>query len=135
MQMIDLHQATITLNAYSTSINVRTTMRHPDAHEESMKIEKRLAELASEKKEALIIVTLIMERVTKHSEQLVVAFTGELAELLEAIDRVMVAVAEANRVELAHKEKTQRMEPTESSSAKAIREFLASRVANRTQAT
>jgi|tagenome__1003787_1003787.scaffolds.fasta_scaffold19720914_1 hypothetical protein len=129
--MIDLHQATITLNAYSTSIRLQTNLRHPDADEESGKIEKRMVDLAAQTQEARVLLIMVLEEVIKYHEQLLVGYTGELADLFPAIERVRVAVAEANKVLLAHKGKSQRREPEESQSAMAIREFRASQAARR----
>jgi hypothetical protein len=131
MPMIDLHQAIITLNAYSTSISLHTNLRHPDPDEESNKIEKRMAALAAETREARVILIMVLEEVVKHHEQLLAGFTRELADLFPAIERVRGAAAEADKVVLAHKEKSQRKEPEESPGAKAIREFRAKQAAGR----
>ncbi|MDB5607440.1 MAG: hypothetical protein JWP25_4340 [Bradyrhizobium sp.] len=132
MQMIDLREATKTLDAYSTSIIGKSRFYDQTlkfgAPEEIEKItEGMIAELKAETKEAMIILMMVMEEVIRHSTQLVAAFPDELAEWYEAINRSRAATNEAKKVTLAHKEKFQRKRPEESPSAKMIREFRAAR--------
>jgi hypothetical protein len=66
---------------------------------------------------------MVMEEVTRHSEQIVAGFPTEFAELSKALSRNHTATDEANKTMLAHKERLQRKEPMENRVVKAIREF------------
>ncbi len=128
MQLIDLREATNTLNAYSTSIIGKTRLydkiSKPGVPEEIGKvIEGLITNLQAETKGALIISIMVMETVTRHPEQIVVGFPTEFAELSKALSRNLTATDEANKIMLAHKERLQRKEPTENRVSKAIREF------------
>jgi wyosine [tRNA(Phe)-imidazoG37] synthetase (radical SAM superfamily) len=128
MQLIDLREATNTLNAYSTSIIGKTRLydkiSKPGVPEEIGKIiEKLITNLQAETKGAMIISIMVMEEVNRHSEQIVAGFPTELAELSKALSRNRTATDEANKIILAHKERLQRKEPMEYPIAKAIREF------------
>jgi len=128
MQLIDLREATNTLNAYSTSIIGKTRLydkiSKPGVPEEIGKvIEGLITNLKAETKGALIISIMVMETVTRHPEQIVVGFPTELAELSEALNRNRTATDEANKTMLAHKERLRRKEPMENPVSKAIREF------------
>jgi hypothetical protein len=128
MQLIDLREATNTLNAYSTSIIGKTRLydmiSKPGVPEEiGTVIEGLITNLEAETKDTMVISILVMEEVTRHSEQIVAGFPTELAELSKAIRRNHTATDEANKIMLAHKERLQRKEPTENPVAKAIREF------------
>jgi hypothetical protein len=132
MQIIDLREATKTLDAYSTLIAGKSRFYDQTlkfgAPEEIEKItEGMVAELKAEANEAMIILIMVMEEVIRHSTQLVAAFPDELAEWYEAINRSRAATIEANKVTLAHKQKSQRKQPEESPSAKVVREFRAAR--------
>jgi len=128
MQLIDLREATNTLNAYSTSIIGKTRLydeiSKPGVPEEIRKvIQGLITNLQAETKGALIISIMVMETVTRHPEQIVVGFPTELAELSEALNRNRTATDEANKTMLAHKERLRRKEPMENPVSKAIREF------------
>ncbi len=128
MQLIDLREATNTLNAYSTSIIGKTRLyaqiSKPGVPEELRKvIEGLITNLEAETKGAMIISIMVMETVTRHPEQIVVGFPTELAELSEALNRNRTATDEANKTMLAHKERLRRKEPMENPVSKAIREF------------
>ena len=128
MQLIDLREATNTLNAYSTSIIGKTRlydkMSKPGLPEEIAKIiEGLITNLEAETKGAIIISIMVMEEVTRHPEQIVAGFPTELAELFKALSRNHTATDEANKIMLAHKERLQRKEPMENPISKAIREF------------
>jgi hypothetical protein len=128
MQLIDLREATNTLNAYSTSIIGKTRLydkiSKPGVPEEMGKvIEGLITNLKAETKGAMIISIMVMEKVTRHREQIVAGFPTELAELSKALSRNRTATDEANKIMLAHKERLQRKEPMEYPIAKAIREF------------
>ncbi len=128
MQLIDLREATNTLNAYSTSIIGKTRLydkiSKPGVPEEIGKvIEGLITNLKAETKGALIISIMVMETVTRHPEQIVVGFPTELAELSKALSRNLTATDEANKIMLAQKGRLQRKEPTEYPISKAIREF------------
>ena len=128
MQLIDLREATNTLNAYSTSIIGKTRLydkiSKPGVPEEIGKvIEGLITNLKAETKGAMIISIMVMETVTRHPEQIVVGFPTELAELSEALNRNRTATDEANKTMLAHKERLRRKEPMENPVSKAIREF------------
>ena len=128
MQLIDLREATNTLNAYSTSIIAKTRLydeiSKPGVPEEIRKvIEGLITNLEAETKGAIIISIMVMEEVTRHPEQIVVGFPTELAELSEALNRNRTATDEANKTMLAHKERLRRKEPMENPVSKAIREF------------
>ena len=129
--MMDLREATKTLDAYSTLILSKTSfcdeLLNPQTPEEKDVIEKTIAALKIETKEAMVILTLVLEEVIKHHEQFVIGFTGELTDLMEAVNRSQAATAEARKATRAHEEKSQTKEPKESPSAKAIREFRANR--------
>ena len=58
---------------------------------------------------------------------LVIGFTDELLELIEALNRSRSAIQKVCKATLAHEEKSRTKEPQESPSAKGIREFLARR--------
>jgi len=128
MQLIDLREATNTLNAYSTSIIGKTRLydkiSKPSVPEEMGKvIEGLITNLQAETKGAMVISILVMEEVTRHPEQIVAGFPTELAVLSKAVSRNRTATDEANKIMLAHKERLQRKEPTENRVSKAIREF------------
>jgi len=128
MQLIDLREATNTLNAYSTSIIGKTRLydkiSRPGVPEEIRKvIEGLITNLEAETKDAMVISILVMEVVTRHPEQIVAGFPTELAELSKALSRNHTATDEANKIMLAHKERLQRKEPMENRVSKAIREF------------
>ena len=128
MQLIDLREATNTLNAYSTSIIGKTRLydeiSKPGVPEEIGKvIEGLITNLQAETRGAMIISIMVMETVTRHPEQIVVGFPTELAELSEALNRNRTATDEANKTMLAHKERLRRKEPMENPVSKAIREF------------
>jgi len=128
MQLIDLREATNTLNAYSTSIIGKTRLydkiSKPGVPEEIGKvIEGLITNLQAETKGALIISIMVMETVTRHHEQIVAGFPTELAELSKAVSRNRTATDEANKIMLAHKERLRRKEPMENPVSKAIREF------------
>ena len=128
MQLIDLREATNTLNAYSTSIIGKTRLydeiSKPGVPEEIRKvIEGLITNLEAETKGARIISIMVMEEVTRHSEQIVAGFPTELAELSKALSRNHTATDEANKIMLAHTERLQRKEPMENRVSKAIREF------------
>jgi hypothetical protein len=129
--MMDFREATKTLDAYSTSILSQTRfcdkLLNPQTPEEKDVIEKMIAALKVETKEATVILTLVLEEVTRHHEQFVIGFTGGLTDLIEAVNRSQVATAEARRARRAHEEKSQTEESKESPSAKMIREFRANR--------
>jgi predicted nucleic acid-binding protein len=88
-------------------------------------IEKLIAALKVETKETMVISTLVLEEITSYHEQFVIGFTDELTELIEALNRNHAATDGARKATRAHEEKSRTKEPQESSSAKAIREFLA----------
>ena len=128
MQLIDLREATNTLNAYSTSIIGKTRLydkiSKPGVPEEIGKvIEGLITNLQAETKGAMIISIMVTEEVTRHPEQIVAGFPTELAELFKALSRNHTATDEANKIMLAHKERLQRKEPMENRVVKAIREF------------
>lgn len=132
--MMDFREATKTLDAYSTSILSKTRfcdkLLNPQTPEEKDVIEKMITALKVETKEATIILKLVLEEVTRHHEQFVIGFTGELTDLMEAVNRSQAATAEARKATRAHEEqsqeeKSQTEESKESPSAKMIREFLA----------
>ena len=128
MQLIDLREAINTLNAYSTSIIGKTRLYEqiskPGVPEEIGKIsEKLITNLEAETKGAMIISIMVMEKVTRHSEQIVAGFPTELAELSKALSRNQTATDEANKIILVHTERLQRKEPMENPVSKAIREF------------
>jgi hypothetical protein len=128
MQLIDLREATNTLNAYSTSIIGKTRLYEqiskPGVPEEIAKIvEELITNLQAETKGAMIISIMVTEEVTRHPEQIVAGFPTELAELSKALSRNYTATDEANKIMLAHKERLQRKEPMENPVSKAIREF------------
>jgi hypothetical protein len=129
--MMDLREATKTLDAYSTLILSKTSfcdkLLNPQTPEEKDVIEKMIAALKVETKEAMVILTLVLEEVIRHHKQLVIGFTGELTDLMEAVNRSQAATTEARKATRAHEEKSQTKEPKESPSAKAIREFRANR--------
>jgi DNA polymerase III delta prime subunit len=129
--MMDFREATKTLDAYSTSILSKTSfcdkLLNPHTREEKDVIEKMIAALKVETKEAMVILTLVLEEVTMHHEQIVIGFTGELTDLIEAVNRSQAATAEARMATRAHEEKSQTEESKESPSAKAVREFCANR--------
>jgi len=126
--MMDLREATKTLNAYSTLIMSKTRVcdtLNPKTPEEKNVIEKLIATLEVETKETMIISILVLEMITRHHEQFVFGYTGELAELTEALNRNRAATDEARKTTLAHEQKFQVKEPGENPVAKAIREFKA----------
>jgi hypothetical protein len=128
MQLIDLREATNTLNAYSTSIIGKTRLYDKISKlgvtEEIVKIiEGLITNLEAEAKEATIISIMVMKKVTRHPEQIVAGFPTEFAELSKALSRNQTATDEANKIMLAHKERLQRKEPMENPVSKAIREF------------
>jgi hypothetical protein len=129
IQMMDLREATNTLNAYSTLIMSKTRFcdkaLNPETSEEKNVIEKLIAALKVETKASMIISMLVLEVITSHHEQFVFGFTGELAELTEALNRNRAATDEARKTTLAHEQKFQVKEPGENPVAKAIREFKA----------
>ena len=130
MQLIDLREATNTLDAYSTSIIGKTRLYEqiskPGVPEEIRKvIEGLITNLEAETKGAIIISIMVMEEVTRHPEQIVAGFPTELAELFKALSRNHTATDEANKTMLAHKERLRRKEPMENPVSKAIREFRA----------
>src|SRR5882724_13642424 len=106
MQLIDLREATNTLNAYSTSIIGKTRLydkiSRPGVPEEIRKvIEGLITNLEAETKDAMVISILVMEVVTRHPEQIVAGFPTELAELSKALSRNHTATDEANKTMLA----------------------------------
>jgi hypothetical protein len=122
--MMDFREATKTLDAYSTSILSKTRFC------DKLLNPQTIAALKVETKEATIILKLVLEEVTRHHEQFVIGFTGELTDLMEAVNRSQAATAEARKATRAHEEqsqeeKSQTEESKESPSAKMIREFLA----------
>jgi hypothetical protein len=88
-------------------------------------MEEMIATLKDETRQASVLLILVSEDIIKHYEQLVIGFADEPLELIEAQNRSHSAIQEACKVTLAHEEKSRTKEPQESSSAKAIREFLA----------
>jgi hypothetical protein len=129
--MMDFREATKTLDTYSTLILSKTRfcdrLLNPQTPEEKNVIEKMIAALKVETKEAMVISMLVLEEVTRHHEQFVIGFTGELTDLIEAVNRSQAATAEARKATRAHEKKSQTEESKESPSAKAIREFRTSR--------
>jgi hypothetical protein len=129
--MMDLHEATKTLNAYSASIASRTRFCNKALNsmtvEDKDVIEKLFTTLKVETKETMAISMLVLEEITKHHEHFAIGFTDELTELIEAINRNHAATAEARKATLGHEEESRTKEPQESQSARAIREFRASR--------
>jgi hypothetical protein len=130
-KMMDLREATKTLNTYSTSLVSKTRFcdkaLNPGIAEEANVFEKLITALKAETKETMIISTLVLREIVRHHEQFAVGFTEELTELTEALNRSRAATDEARKATLAHEEKSQEKEPAESPSAKAIREFRARR--------
>jgi hypothetical protein len=132
VQIVDLREATKTLDAYSTSIVGKSrfydqTLRLGVPEETEKITAEMIAKLKAESKEAKIILILVMEEVVRHSKQLVAGFCDELVEWYESMNRSRAAVAEALKVTGAHAEKSRIKDPGESPSAKAIREFRAER--------
>jgi hypothetical protein len=129
--MMDLREATKTLDAYSTLILSKTRfcdkLLNPQTPEEEDVVEKMITALKVETKEATIILKLVAEEITRHHKQFVIDFTDELTDLMEAVNRSQAATAEARKARRAHEEKSKTKESTESPSAKAIREFRANR--------
>jgi hypothetical protein len=130
MHMMDVREATNTLNAYSTSIIGKTRfcekVSNPGASEEVNKlVEELFTTLEAEAKEAMIISIMILRHVAQHSEQFAIGFTDELTELTEALNRSRAATDDACKLTLAHNEQSQRREPEENPTVKAIREFRA----------
>jgi wyosine [tRNA(Phe)-imidazoG37] synthetase (radical SAM superfamily) len=128
MQLIDLREATNTLNAYSTSIIGKTRLydkiSKPGVPEEIVKIiEELITNLEAETKDATVISILVMKEVNRHPEQIVAGFPTELAELSKALSRNQTATDEASKIVLAHTERLRRKEPMENPVSKAIREF------------
>jgi len=126
--MLDVREAINTLNAYSMTIASKTrlceNLSNRGAPEEAKKaIEEFITALEAETKESIIIAILVMEEVTRHAEQMVAGFTGELAELITALNRNNEATDEASKFTLAHQEKNKPQDPTENPIAKAIKEF------------
>jgi hypothetical protein len=128
--MMDLREATKTLNAYSTLIVSKTRFcnnaLNPETAEDKNVIEKLFTALKVETKETTVISILVLAEITKHHERFVIGFTDELTELIEAINRNQAATAEARKAMLAHEEESRTKEPQESPSARMIREFCAS---------
>ena len=129
--MMDLKEATKTLNAYSTSIESKARFydrtfsdERPEAKQVIIKI---LAALKVETKDTMIVLTLVLEEIIKRPTQFVVDFTEELTELMEAINRNQAATAEARKLTHCHEVQSGRDKPKESPSAKMIREFLEKR--------
>lgn len=127
--MMDVREAISTLNAYSMSIAGKTRLcensADPGAPEEAKKaVEGLIPTLKAEAREAKIILIMVEEEVSRNAEQMVVGFTGELAELIKAINRSHDAIHEARKFTIAHQEKTQLKDPRENPTAKAINEFL-----------
>lgn len=126
---MDLREATKTLNAYSTLIVSKARFcdkaPNPAIPEAKDVMEEMIASLKVETRQASVLLILVSKDIIKHNERLVIGFTDELLELIEALNRSHSAIQKACEVTLAHEEKSQTKEPQESSSAKAIREFLA----------
>ena len=127
--MMDVREAIKTLNAYSTLIVSKARFcdkaPNPEIPEAKDVMEEMIASLKVETRRASVLLILVSKDIAKHTEQLVIGFTDELAELIEALDRSSSAIQEACKVTLAHEEKSRTKEPQESPSAKGIREFLA----------
>jgi hypothetical protein len=125
--MMDLQEATKTLDAYSTLLVSKTRFWEnapsPETAEGKSVIEKLVAALKVETKGAMIISILLWEEIIKHHEQFVVGFTDELAELVEALNRSHEATDKARKATLAYEGKSRIKAPEESPSAKVIREF------------
>ena len=128
---MDLREATKTLDAYSTLLVSKSRLRDKLSNLEDPEakgvVEGLIATLKVETRQAMVLSILVSENIAKHAEQIVIDFTDELPELIEAINRIQAATAEARKATLAHEEKSQEKEPAESPSAKVIREFLAGR--------
>jgi 6-phosphofructokinase len=129
VQMMDLREATKTLNAYSTLIVSKARFcdraPNPEVPEAKDVMEEMIAALKVETKEAMVISTLVLREITRHNEQFVIGFTDELTELIEALNRNHAATEEARKATLAHEEKSRINEPVENPLAKAIGEFQA----------
>ena len=129
--MMDLREATKTLNAYSALIVFRARFcdkpRNPAIPEEEDAMEEMIAALKVETRQALVISILISRNIVKHQEQLVIRSTDELTGLSKALSRSFSAIQEAHKATLSHEEKFRTKEPQESPSARGIREFLARR--------
>jgi hypothetical protein len=127
--MMDLREATKTLNAYSTLIVSKTRVcdraPNPEVPEAKDVMEELIAALKVETKETMVISTLVLKQINSHHEQFVIGFPDELTELIEALNRNHAATDEACKATRAHEEKSQIKEPVENPVAKAIREFQA----------
>jgi hypothetical protein len=129
MQMIDVREATKTLNAYSVLIvsKARFCDRVPNQSipEEKELIEEMIAALEVETRQSLVLLIMISKKIAEQAEQLVIGFVDELPDLIQAIHRSRAASDEAGKVLRAHEKKSESKEPEESPSAKGIREFRA----------
>jgi predicted DNA-binding protein (UPF0278 family) len=126
--MLDIREAIKTLNEYSTSIVGKTRLcenvSNRGAPEEAKKdVEDFIAALEAETKDAYILAILVTREVNRHAEKLTAGFTGDLADLMTALNRNSEATEEAIKVTLAHQERNNPKTPTENPISKAIREF------------
>jgi hypothetical protein len=129
--MMDLQEATKTLDAYSTLIESQARFCDRALSDETPEgkaaVKKLIALLKVETRETTVILTLVMEEIIKHPAQFVVNFTDELTLLIEAINRNQAATAEARKLAPSHEVKLGPNELKESPSAKAVREFRENR--------
>jgi hypothetical protein len=127
--MMDIREAIKVLNAHSTlllsRIRLRERMLKFEVPEAKDVIEELIASLKVETRQGMILSILVSENLAKYAERIVLGFIDELPELMEAINRIEAATAEAHKATLAHEEKSRVEEPGESRSAKAIKAFLA----------
>jgi hypothetical protein len=129
--MMDVREAIKALTERSTlllsRIHLRERMLKFEVPEAKDVIEELIAALKVETRQALVLSILVSESLAKHADRIVIGFIDELPELLEAINRIEAATAEARKATLAHEEKSRIDEPGESPAAKAIEAFLARR--------
>jgi hypothetical protein len=129
--MMDLQEATKTLDAYSTLIESKARFcdraLSDETPEAKAAVKKLIALLKVETREATIILTLVMEEIIKHPAQFVVDFADELTGLIEAINRNQAATAEARKLTPSHEVASGPNKLRESPSAKAVREFRENR--------
>jgi hypothetical protein len=129
--MMDLREATKTLDAYSILIVSKTSycekVSKAGAFREARKsIDAVITALKTETREVSIIAALVAEELIQHSKKFVADFVEELTELIEALNRSQVATDRARMVTQIHREIPERKQPEESPSARMIREFRAS---------
>ena len=137
MQMMDLREATKTLDAYSTLIAGKSRFYDQilklEVPEETKKITaEMIAKLKDENKEAAVILKIVVEEIKRHSKQLVAGFTDELTECLEAINRSHAATAEALQVVRAHETNPKRKDRKKAKVERRSENFLQAEAAHQT---